>query len=248
MNLSLTGVCGVVIALGTGCAASDPSVPSLIPAAGASSGSGGGTTGSSSGSGTTSSSSGSGGGATSSSGGGSASSSGGSGSGSGGASSGGSSSSASSGAGSGGSSSGASGSDGGTAAKDSGSGSTTVDAGESLEDLCVATINAYRATINQPPYTRWTAEESCTSTEAQKDSVSGTAHSAFGSCGEFGQCECPGWPGPLDQMIVGCLKAMWDEGPGGGHYDIMASSSYTKVACGFFTMTSGSIWAAQDYK
>jgi hypothetical protein len=112
----------------------------------------------------------------------------------------------------------------------------------------VSEINGYRATIGAPPIARWTEEESCSSDEAQKDSASGTAHSAFGSCNEFGQCECPGWGGPADQMIRDCLKSMWDEGPGGGHHDIMASTSYTKVACGFYTLPDGSIWAAQDYK
>jgi hypothetical protein len=123
----------------------------------------------------------------------------------------------------------------------------TGDAGD-LEDLCVSTINGYRATIGKPPYTRWAANEVCTSSEAEKDSESGVAHSAFGSCNELAQCECPGWPGPLDTMITGCLAQMWAEGPGGGHYDIMASGDYTMVACGFYTMASGSIWGAQDYQ
>jgi hypothetical protein len=78
--------------------------------------------------------------------------------------------------------------------------------------------------------------------------VSGVAHSAFGMCNELGQCECPGWPGTPAQMITQCLQQMWDEGPGGGHYDIMSSSSYTTVACGFYTTSDGSIWAAQDYQ
>ena len=129
-------------------------------------------------------------------------------------------------------------------------GGATADAGRSLEDLCVATINLHRATLSPapPPFVRWPAEDACTATEAQEDSVSGTAHSAFGSCNESGQCECPGWPGPIEQMIVDCLQSMWDEGPGGGHHDMMASPDYTMVACGFFTTSSGDIWAAQDYQ
>ncbi len=136
---------------------------------------------------------------------------------------------------------------GGAIGDDGGSVVATGDAGD-LEDLCVSTINGYRATIGKPPYTRWAANEVCTSSEAEKDSESGVAHSAFGSCNELAQCECPGWPGPLDTMITGCLAQMWAEGPGGGHYDIMASGDYTMVACGFYTMASGSIWGAQDYQ
>ena len=124
----------------------------------------------------------------------------------------------------------------------------TTDAAIALQQLCVNEVNRYRATNGKPPLTRWTAEETCADGQSKSDSASGTAHGAFGQCNEFGQCECPGWSGPLETMIIGCLKAMWDEGPGGGHYDIMNSNSYTKVACGFYTMTSGKIWAVQDYK
>ena len=125
---------------------------------------------------------------------------------------------------------------------------TGSDAAIALQQLCVNEVNRYRATNGKPALARWTAEETCADGQSKSDSASGTAHGAFGQCNEFGQCECPGWGGPLETMIIGCLKAMWDEGPGGGHYDIMNSDSYTKVACGFYTMTSGKIWAVQDYK
>jgi hypothetical protein len=80
-----------------------------------------------------------------------------------------------------------------------------------------------------------------------------TAHGAFGQCGEFAQNECPGWPAPAEKMITGCLKAMWDEGPGDfnsghGHYINMSSTKYALVACGFYTTPSGDIWSVQDFK
>jgi len=123
----------------------------------------------------------------------------------------------------------------------------------SPEQLCVDTINQDRATLGLPAYTRWTSAESCAGTQAQKDSASGVAHSAFGSCGESAQDECPGWPGPPASMITGCLAQMWAEGPGPfanghGHYDNMSNASYTQVACGFYTLSDGSVWAAQDFK
>src|SRR4051812_50148352 len=62
--------------------------------------------------------------------------------------------------------------------------------------LCVDTINMYRATLSLTPYKRWTAEESCAGDQALSDSDSGSAHGAFGMCGEHAQNECPGWPGP----------------------------------------------------
>jgi hypothetical protein len=49
-------------------------------------------------------------------------------------------------------------------------------------------------------------------------------------------------------MIAGCLKAMWKEGPGGGHYDNMRNTKYTKVACGFSVLPNGDVWAVQNFR
>jgi hypothetical protein len=149
--------------------------------------------------------------------------------------------------GSGSSGSGGSGSGGGGSSSSGGSGDS------SPEQLCVDTINQYRATLNLPAYARWSAEESCADGQALSDSASGTAHGAFGTCGEVAQDECPGWPGPPSSMITGCLQQMWAEGPGPfdqghGHYDNMSNSSYTQVACGFYILPDGSVWATQDFK
>jgi hypothetical protein len=119
--------------------------------------------------------------------------------------------------------------------------------------ICVDGINAFRATLNLPPYARWTPEEVCASDEAAKDAVANQAHSAFGQCGEWAQNECPGWGGPPASMIGDCLQMMWDEGPGAfneghGHYINMSSTSYTKVACGFHVLANGKVWATQDFK
>ncbi len=66
---------------------------------------------------------------------------------------------------------------------------------------------------------------------------------------EFAQDECPGWPGPADAtMVTSCLKAMWAEGPGGGHYENMKNAKYTQVACGFYTSSGGKVWAVQNFK
>ena len=112
---------------------------------------------------------------------------------------------------------------------------------------CVDHINQLRATLGRPKYTRWTANETCTDGQANADGASGTAHSAFGQCNESGQCECPGW-GSVADIVPGCLDAMWAEGPGGGHYEIMASAQYTMVSCGFAVAADGSVWGTQDYQ
>lgn len=167
--------------------------------------------------------------------------------------------------------SGSSSSDTGSTTKDSGSstgdtGSSSGDTGSATDTapppsgdplavdrtLCVDEINKYRATLSLPPYAGWTSASTCADGQSKSDSESGTAHGAFGKCGEFAQNECPGWPGPPDTMIKGCLKMMWDEGPGDfaahGHYVNMSSTKYTQVACGFHQTADGKWWSVQDFK
>ena len=119
--------------------------------------------------------------------------------------------------------------------------------------LCVKTINDYRATLGVAALTRWGGGETCAASEAKTDSMTGTAHNAFGACGESAQDECPGWNGPPSAMITQCLAQMWAEGPGSdyiqhGHYINMSSTSYTQVSCGFYTLANGSVWAAQNFR
>ncbi len=124
---------------------------------------------------------------------------------------------------------------------------------DSAEQLCVDTINDYRATLDLPPLERWTDAEDCSNSEAKSDSESGMAHGAFGQCSESAQNECPGWPGPPEDLIVNCLELMWAEGPGEpysehGHYINMSNPGYTKVACGFYETPDGSWWAVQNFQ
>lgn len=118
---------------------------------------------------------------------------------------------------------------------------------------CVDVINQYRATLALPPYERWIEAEVCSGEEAQSDSMTQTPHGAFGQCGEWAQNECPGWPGPPEALLDGCLASMWAEGPGEpfsehGHYLNMSSTQYTKVACGFYQTGQGDYWAIQNFQ
>jgi hypothetical protein len=118
---------------------------------------------------------------------------------------------------------------------------------------CVEVINMYRASIGVAPLERWIEAETCSNDEAASDAMTGTAHGAFGECGESAQNECPGWPGPPESMLDGCLELMWAEGPGTdfakhGHYINMSNPNYTKVACGFYETSSGSWWSVQNFK
>ena len=124
---------------------------------------------------------------------------------------------------------------------------------DDVAQRCVDDINAFRASIGLPPYTRWDTGESCVDGQAAADAASQVPHSAFGQCGEFAQDECPGWPGPPADMIGACLQAMWNEGPGSdfhthGHYINMSSQAYTQVACGFHVLPNGAVWATQDFR
>ncbi len=117
-------------------------------------------------------------------------------------------------------------------------------------ESCVDHINALRASIGLGPLARWSDAESCADSEAESDSRTGNAHGAFKSCKELAQNECPGW-GALagaGGIVPGCLDMMWAEGPGGGHHDAMASTSFTEVACGFHQTSSGAVWAVQDFR
>jgi hypothetical protein len=130
-----------------------------------------------------------------------------------------------------------------------GSGSNTSDP----EQYCVDKINEYRATLSLSPYARWKDGEGCADGEAKSDSETMKAHGAFGTCGEFAQDECPGWPGPEIKLLDGCLAQMWAEGPGEpysahGHYINMSSTKYTQAACGFYQTPDGKFWAVQNFK
>ena len=130
------------------------------------------------------------------------------------------------------------------------------DTGDPYAD-CVARINQFRAECQcLPPLMRWTAAESCADMQAEYDANGAGPHGGFRDhiCSPRGnaQNECPGW-GSVGQVISGCLQAMWDEGPGEpfsehGHYINMSNTSYTRVACGFYTTPGGSLWAVQNFQ
>ena len=149
---------------------------------------------------------------------------------------------------------------------------------EALRQVCVDTINMYRATVNVmpvlAPLARGTPDdETCSDNGAKIDGDSGQAHKSAGMCtGYGGQDACPGWPvgtrgyATLEAALKDCLQQMWDEGepPNGraactmdisgcfqkhGHYLNMSDPGYIGVVCGFYLMNDGvSWWMNQDFK
>ena len=129
--------------------------------------------------------------------------------------------------------------------------------GDPHED-CVRRINQFRCECQHlPPLMRWTDGEACADMMAQYDAMHpGMPHAGFiaGICaGGYGENECPGWPS-VPATVDGCLQQMWDEGPGPfygppehGHYLNMSSTTFTMVACGFYS-GSGGVYATQNFQ
>jgi len=117
---------------------------------------------------------------------------------------------------------------------------------------CVDRINQFRWECQcLPPLARWADAESCTDQQSADDQSSQSPHGNFGVCGEYAQNTCPDW-GSDEQIITGCLQAMWDEGPGEpfrahGHYINMSSTQYTRVACGRSSAGQG-VWSNQNFQ
>lgn len=116
---------------------------------------------------------------------------------------------------------------------------------------CVDRINQFRWECQcLPPLARWSDAETCSDQQSSNDQNGGGPHANFGACEEWAQNTCPDW-GSEQDIIVGCLQSMWDEGPGEpfsehGHYINMSSMDYTKVACGFSSSGSG-VWSNQNF-
>jgi hypothetical protein len=136
-------------------------------------------------------------------------------------------------------------------------------ASDDLHQDCVDRINQFRTQCAcLPALARWTDGEACADQMSEYDAMQDTAHAGFeaGICdsGKGGQNECPGYSSDA-QVISLCLQQMWSEGPGTqnpcngqcfedhGHFINMTSTTMTKVACGFYTTSSGKVWAAQNF-
>jgi hypothetical protein len=120
--------------------------------------------------------------------------------------------------------------------------------GATANETCFNMLNEYRKKNGLDPYERWTDGEACANGQAKSDGSSQQVHGSFARCDELAQNECPGTPGQPSSAIPLCLSLMWREGPGGGHYDSMTSTTYTKAACGVFVSASGATWAVQNFQ
>ena len=127
---------------------------------------------------------------------------------------------------------------------------------------CVDRINQFLTQCAcLPALTRSTEGEACADQMAEYDAGKNSAHAGTIDkiCEPRGsQNECPGYSSN-NQVISLCFQQMWDEGPPPsgsctgdcyeqhGHFINMTDKSVTKVACGFYTTSSGKVWAAQNF-
>jgi hypothetical protein len=136
---------------------------------------------------------------------------------------------------------------------------------------CVNRINQFRTTCAcLKPLARWTAGEACADMDAQYDAMMMVGHAgARANICNWGQAqdECPG--DPSNQYVIDmCLQQMWSEGPppagttiaqcespqmintcyeAHGHFINMSNPAMNQVACGFYTTSTGAVWAAQNF-
>lgn len=125
-------------------------------------------------------------------------------------------------------------------------------AASSDADYCVQVVNSYRAKIGAAPLTRSPALEAFAMKAAESDGKSGRPHGYFSSTSGGGiawaENEIPGWPGEIRKVIAEGTEMMWDEGPGGGHHDNIASRKWKEVGCGIYVTASKKVWVTQDFR
>lgn len=121
---------------------------------------------------------------------------------------------------------------------------------------CADVINAYRDSQSLPHLARSPALEAFAAIGACWDAhVPGTPHSHFKTKAYYqltdAENELPNWPLGYYRSIAAILdqgtKLMWDEGPGGGHYENMIGD-HTAIGCGIYIAADSGVWVTQDFK
>lgn len=117
--------------------------------------------------------------------------------------------------------------------------------GTSPGEIGLKAINAFRAQQNVPPLTYNTAAQACADKCAENDAAKGFHDSVHsGSRNRLceagqGQCEARG------ADVLKSVKMFTDEGPGGGHYEILRGARYKSVAIG--SASNGRFWTFNFY-
>jgi uncharacterized protein YkwD len=155
---------------------------------------------------------------------------------------------------------GTSGSSGGAGSGGSGGGSVHPADANMLHNLDA--LNAYRAAAGVPALAIDDQISGFSLTASMELKKSNTAHAYFmqqaksgeiwkqGFCGGAAENQAPNWPipnGDIDKVVDAILKAMMDEGPGGGHHDNILNSAMTRVGVGIFVDENTRLWFTNDF-
>jgi hypothetical protein len=120
--------------------------------------------------------------------------------------------------------------------------------------VCVDETNRYRE-IEGRPAIAWSGALEAYADEGAEYDHHAQPHDHFSMTpdGEriaFGENECPRWDlsfggGDIVALMEACVQAFYDEGPGGGHYEIMMDD-YGTMGCGIYE-EEGVVTIVQDY-
>jgi uncharacterized protein YkwD len=139
-----------------------------------------------------------------------------------------------------------------------GGGSTNTDAHVAHN---VAMLNMYRAQAGVGALTLDDQLSTFSTTGSNMLEATGQAHGYFmaqagsgalwqqGFCSSAAENQAPGWPvnNDEDATIDAILKAMMDEGPGGGHHDNILAASSTRVGVGLVVDAQQQLWFTNDF-
>lgn len=122
--------------------------------------------------------------------------------------------------------------------------------------LCVDYVNQLRASVEAPALERSVTLEQCATTAAIEDSRTGSPHGHFlrtNGCGyqAYAENEVPGWSlsryGSVEEVVRVSADAMFAEGPGGGHYEIL-TGNFTEMGCGIHVTDSDAVWVVHNFR
>ena len=122
--------------------------------------------------------------------------------------------------------------------------------------LCLDTINTLRAKVGKPKVAWSKSLEAFADQGTRYDSERNQAHAHFGAFSKQAdpsdaENAVPGWPIKQYKNVAAVVaqgaKMMWDEGPGGGHYDNIIGD-HTAVGCGIYMTPAGGVWVIHDFK
>jgi hypothetical protein len=117
--------------------------------------------------------------------------------------------------------------------------------------FCRDEVNRYRATIGRPPLTRSQALEDFAARGAETDGLARVAHHHFSITNGGGtataETEILWWRSTTVRTVIrDGLAQMWQVGPQGDHYRILAGP-YSEVGCGVF-VNDGEVTVVQDFR